>query len=485
MILATNALVAALGIAVGWLAIEAAGREIERKLLHEPVAGAARLVEAENLPPYSDSLMQRLGMLLGAETASTLEAPQGIVASSLPAGERRRLAAELARDDSPGRVVLGAETYRVVWAKLRPPAGDRGPGRYGPMRLYLLVPEPRVIAAKEKVTGRIALVTVLAVVVATGVGSVIAATVSGPVRKLAARMDELAAEARGVAGAAGAGLAGRAARYGGPAEVARLAESFDQLLARLAEARAELARSTRLAALGELSAAVAHELRNPLSGIRMNAQILGEELSRQGVADESLDLIIREADRMDLYVQELLALAADGHARQEPAPVPPQRVEAPIPLHRDWGPLRLDELARSVAALLAGRCRHAGLTVETDFAPGGAWAAGSETQLRQVIMNLMINAIDAMPHGGAIRLRTSAGEGGTVRFSVTDSGGGVQAPPGADIFEPFVTTRARGAGLGLHICRKIVTRHAGRIGYDSTPQGATFWFDLPRPDGDG
>ena len=484
MILATNVLVAALGMAVGWLAIEAAGREIERKLLHEPVAGAARLVEAESLPPYSDSLMQRLSMLLGAETASTLDAPQGIVAASLPAEKRRLLAAELARDDSPRRVVLGDETYRVVWAKLRPPPGDRGPGRYGPMRLYLLVPEPRVIAAKEKVSGRIALVTVLAVVVATGVGSIIAATISRPVRKLAARMDHLAAEARG-AGEAGAGPAGRAARYGGPAEVARLAESFDQLLTRLAEARAELARSTRLAALGELSAAVAHELRNPLSGIRMNAQILAEELSRQGAADESLELIIREADRMDLYVQELLALAADGHARAEPAPARPQRVEAPIPLHRDWGPLRLDELARSVAALLAGRCRHAGLTVETDFAPAGACAAGSEMQLRQVIMNLMINAIDAMPHGGTIRLRTSAGGGGTVRFSVSDSGEGVQSPPGADIFEPFVTTRARGAGLGLHICRKIVTRHAGRIGYDSTPDGATFWFDLPQAEGDG
>ena len=95
------------------------------------------------------------------------------------------------------------------------------------------------------------------------------------------------------------------------------------------------------------------------------------------------------------------------------------------------------------------------------------------------MLNLLLNALDAMPHGGRLGLAVRPTDGGGVRLEVADTGSGVQVPPGADIFEPFVTTKRRGTGLGLYICRRTIEALGGRIGYRSTPNGSTFWFELP------
>jgi two-component system sensor kinase FixL len=87
-----------------------------------------------------------------------------------------------------------------------------------------------------------------------------------------------------------------------------------------------------------------------------------------------------------------------------------------------------------------------------------------------------------MPAGGVVTASTRAGEHGTVRFSVSDTGKGVHVPDGTDVFEPFVTTKPGGVGLGLYVCRRNVERHGGRIGYDSSAEGTTFWFELPAAD---
>ena len=90
-----------------------------------------------------------------------------------------------------------------------------------------------------------------------------------------------------------------------------------------------------------------------------------------------------------------------------------------------------------------------------------------------------MNALDAMPAGGAVTLSTGPGKDGAVRFAVADTGQGVHVPAGTDVFDPFVTTKPGGVGLGLYVCRRHAERHGGRIGYDSSPDGTTFWFELP------
>jgi signal transduction histidine kinase len=126
--------------------------------------------------------------------------------------------------------------------------------------------------------------------------------------------------------------------------------------------------------------------------------------------------------------------------------------------------------------LLEGRCRHEGIEIVRDYAPGLQVAADGP-KIRQVIMNLVLNAIQAQPGGGTVRLCVRAAGDGWVRFSVADTGKGVAGDK--DVFAPFVTTKPGSTGLGLHLCKKIIDEQGGRIGYENSDGGAVFWFELP------
>ncbi|MGB2822881.1 MAG: histidine kinase dimerization/phospho-acceptor domain-containing protein, partial [Phycisphaerae bacterium] len=319
MLLAMNLLVAAVGVAVGYAGIEVATDQVEQKLVHESAENAARLIGRESLPLDSDALMTKVAQILGAETAaSSLDASE-VLASSLPDARRAELAGQLAGLSSEARdsarIVLAGESYRVGVAVVRRVSQTLEEHH---RRFYLLVPERRVLAAQRQVARRIAVFTIAAVIIATAVAFWLSTSITRPVRELANRMDRLARGEEKVSGtffalappAAGAateearpdedGRAGESKRFLTPfpaSELVRLTHSFDELLRRLASARRQLERSARLATLGQLAGSVAHELRNPLSGIKMNARVLADELDRRGEADKSLELIVREIDR--------------------------------------------------------------------------------------------------------------------------------------------------------------------------------------------
>jgi signal transduction histidine kinase len=475
MILAMNLLVAAVGVAVGSAGIEVATGQIERRLIHQAAENAAELIGRRSWPLDSNALMTQLGELLGAEAAVGPADSREIHAGSLSPSRTAELARRLDGPSLPARVTLGGRSYCLGTAVVRRTEPSM---RRQTRRLYLLVPEQRVTAAKRQVATRIALFTLAAVVVATGVGFWLSTSLARPVSRLADRMDRLAREegGRGLEPARPAsGRAKEHARPAGPPELARLTRSFEALLERLGSAQKQLERSARLAMLGRLAAAVAHELRNPLSGIKMNARVLAEELGRAGHADRSLELIIRETDRMDLYLQELLSLAAADGEGGSGAELAGAGWKPPAE------PVSLAEQADAVANLLAGRCEHAGVTVERRHAASVPAVRARPDRIRQVLLNLMLNALEAMPHGGVLALSARPTEGGAARFEVADTGGGVRAPGGADIFEPFVTTKPQGTGLGLYVCRRVVESLGGRVGYESTSGGSTFWFELPAP----
>ena len=460
MILSMNLLVAVVGLAVGVAGIEVATSQVERRLVEESASNAAELFSTQNLPLDSDALMSQSAKLLGAETATLAPEGERVLSSSVPADRRDELDRQLAsKGPAPSVVSLAGERYRVGSAIIRRPAV---PPAHEPRRrrLILLVPEQRVLAAQRQVAGGIAALTLLAILIATAVAFWLSTSVARPIRRLADRMDRL-----GAASENAAHEPSEPHRPAGPGELVRLARSFDELLARLAAARSQLDRSARLAGLGQLAASVAHELRNPLSGIKMNARVLADELGPEAAAKTSLDHIIREIDRMDLYLQELLSLASDSAGPAEAAP--------PVE------PVELAEQVRSVIALVSGRCEHAGVKVATEFQPA-APAMGDAGRIRQVILNLALNALDGMPYGGRLAFSVSpAGAGEAVRLEVSDTGPGVNAGEGVDIFEPFVSTKPQGTGLGLFICRRIIEGFRGRLGYRDREQGATFWFELP------
>lgn len=470
-VLAMNLLVVGVGVAAGWIGIAVTSRGVEQRLVDEPAANAAGLFETLSLP-LSWTMTERLSQILGSDVVAAPAADPASAVGSLPDYEQYTFTRRLARGEPGRRVIIGEKAYLVGRSMVESPAGPEA----GAVRLYVLAAESEVRAAQREATRSILWVTLAAVVVATGLGVWLAATISRPVRRLADRMQRLTERAeRGEIAAGEPAGRGRAASgpegtSGGPAEVRVLAGSFETLLSRLAEARDRMARAERLATLGKVAASVGHELRNPLSGIRMNAQLLAGDLGEAGEAGESLRRIIRETDRMDLYLGEMLSLGRppDAAAEAEPAAATQREV------------LRLEEVAESVLGLVEGRCRHAGVDVRREWADDSPPARAEGVRVRQVILNLLLNALDASDAGGTVTLATRQAEAGRARFEVTDMGPGVHVPGCGDPFEPFVTSKPDGIGLGLYVCRRNVEALGGRIGYEAAEAGGTtFWFELP------
>jgi signal transduction histidine kinase len=240
-----------------------------------------------------------------------------------------------------------------------------------------------------------------------------------------------------------------------PRELADLANTFNRMLGRLRETQQRLIESERLAAIGKLAASVAHEVRNPLAGIRMNLQVLQQALARAGTSDESLAIAINEVDRMDSIVQEMLVLGRSTTPRREQ--------------------VDLRAIAAEVLGLLGRRMEHGGVsaTLEGETVCASADAA----QIKQVILNLLINALDAMPSGGCVIVRVMPRDG-AARVEIDDTGSGVALPPGQDPFAWFSTSKSAGSGIGLAVCKQIIDGHGGTIGLERWERGTRAWFEV-------
>lgn len=225
-------------------------------------------------------------------------------------------------------------------------------------------------------------------------------------------------------------------------------------------ARARLVQSEKLAALGQLSASIAHEVRNPLAVIRSAAQSLGESVAAGDVdGQKACAFITAEIDRLTNVVGSLLAFAR---------------------------PLRLEPRAVAVDELFDGALLLAGpdLTrehVRVARAPdAGPLRVQADVDLvRQVLVGLLVNAVEAAGRNGEINLDARRGDG-VIEIEIADSGPGVPAELRTRIFEPFFTTRARGTGLGLPIARHIVEAHGGKLEVGAHQGGgARFLVRLP------
>lgn len=225
-------------------------------------------------------------------------------------------------------------------------------------------------------------------------------------------------------------------------------------------ARARLAQSEKLAALGQLAASVAHEVRNPLAVIRSSAQSVAETLPVADVEGRrACSFITDEIDRLNHVIGSLLAVA-------RPPTVTPRAVPVSELLDRTLA-LARDELA--------GKDIRVRRTAPADLPPVRADA----DLLCQVLLGFLTNAAQAVPAGGEVTLEAAA-RNATVELAVTDSGPGVPAELRERIFEPFFTTRKNGFGLGLAVARQIVELHGGSIDVGERPGGgARFSVRLP------
>jgi two-component system sensor histidine kinase HydH len=214
----------------------------------------------------------------------------------------------------------------------------------------------------------------------------------------------------------------------------------------------EVRRSEKLAAVGALAAGVAHEIRNPLSSIRGLAQFLRHALADRPKEREYAEIMVKEVDRINRVVTDLLTIARP----QEP----------------ELAPTDLEELIDHTVRLLQTDADRRRVKIYQTIAPGLPEVLIDENQIAQALLNLILNALQAVGRGGTIEVGANLeAPHSCLHLWVEDSGPGIPAEHMRKIFEPFFTTRAEGTGLGLAIVQKIVASHRGEIRVESPPAG--------------
>jgi len=228
----------------------------------------------------------------------------------------------------------------------------------------------------------------------------------------------------------------------------------------LAAARAHVAQTEKLAALGQLAAAIAHEVRNPLAVVRSAAQGLTETLPDADVSGQrAASFIIAEVDRLGSVVSSLLAFAR--------------------PIQLNPRPVRLAEVVTRAADLAASDLATRGVRLQREQAPSLPTITADGDLVCQVLLGLLANAGEAAAPGGSVTVEAH-GAGDRVELAVSDDGPGIPSEIRGRIFEPFFTTRPRGTGLGLAVARQIVEAHGGTIDVgDRVGGGARFTVRLP------
>jgi signal transduction histidine kinase len=229
---------------------------------------------------------------------------------------------------------------------------------------------------------------------------------------------------------------------------------------RLAEQQVRVDRE-RMATIGRLAAALAHELNNPLAAINLFTQYTMRQVDADSVLHRNLGTVLRNSELCSKIVSDLLS-----YARQRP----PQRT-AVDPA----------DLLGDAARTLEPQSRQADVTITVDVDAGFARRIdGDPDQLRQILVNLGLNAIDAMQRGGKLGLAAGPGPGGAVALTVSDTGSGIAPEQRERVFTDFYTTKAEGTGLGLAVVRDLVSAHGGTVDFASTPgEGTTFTVVVP------
>lgn len=321
------------------------------------------------------------------------------------------------------------------------------------------------IAVNPHVTGRIAFGTLSALLGALYLLAVVAITVPTLGAVAVRPMKRLVSAMRRVQ----AGDLDVQVAPAGTHEVDALVDGFNEMVARLRQAKASEAEAQRLqmerveqlAAVGELAAGLAHEIRNPLSGVKAVVEVLAQETA----LDETRRTVLRDAagelSRMDRIIRELLQYAR---------PRPPS-----------LAPFDLNEMVRDAVALTLAPALGDGASVDTRLDPALPPVLGDAAMVRQVLVNLLLNAQQAVPAGtpGTFIVATGVSDG-MAWCRVQDFGPGVPADRAEAIFRPFVTTKTRGTGLGLAISRRLIEVQGGRLTLDNPGHtGAAFTFTIP------
>jgi signal transduction histidine kinase len=243
-------------------------------------------------------------------------------------------------------------------------------------------------------------------------------------------------------------------------QMQHLVGQVEAVAQRMQQQRLELLRAEQLAAIGQLAAGVAHEVRNPLTGIKLLTEAALRSVNPQPLNEEDLRVIHGEVERLERTVQHFLSFARLP---------PPQR-----------SPCDLCEVVAQAVAVVRARAEQQGVTVDERLPAEPMPAVADHDQIRIVLVNLFLNALEAMPRGGRLEVELERRTDGMACLTVCDTGDGIAASVLGKLFTPFTTTKPTGTGLGLSLSKRIVEEHGGRLSAANRPEGgACFRFTLP------
>ncbi len=244
-------------------------------------------------------------------------------------------------------------------------------------------------------------------------------------------------------------------------EIGELAATFEGMVSAIARANEQLLTSERLATIGKMAAHVTHEIRNPLSSLGLNVELLEEELDPGALEAKNLVRAIKnEVERLSALSSQYLSMA-----RRQP---PQLEYE------------QLGELAAEACDFMRKDLERHGVTISVEAVADLPQVPIDEAQIKQALFNLIRNAREAMPGGGHISIVLASVDSDRVAITVNDEGAGMDDATRAKLFEPFFTTKGRGTGLGLAITRQIVKAHGGHIACDAREaKGTSFRIELP------
>ncbi len=441
-----------------YVALSAAARALEVRV-EAQVTNASALISQSDFA-LNPAILQSVKAISGVEVITFT--PGGLVlASTVPSGQAGPLVgAVTAAGIAAGALAdTGHGVARVVRLSCGTPCyvAFRRPPALSDTIVAVVSEASELTAATRAVTR--------AIVSAAGVSLLLMVLVSQLIaRRVTAPIDELVHFASGVA----VGDSDRRAAVGTD-EVGRLGQAFNDMLDRLERSRQALVRSEKLALAGLIAARVAHDIRNPLSSIKMQTQLLRSALhpgaraaGRRDVdlkSGEMLDGVLRDISQVETVISDLLELARPGVLKKHP--------------------VRLDALVREVLLQLAPQLAHRKIRVELHLDDQLPPVPLDTDRFRQALLNVVNNAADAMTTGGTLSVATRR-DGWAIALDVCDDGTGIAPDLLERVFEPFVSTKRDGVGLGLVNARAVVESHGGRIEITPrSPKGTRATLRLP------
>ncbi len=243
-----------------------------------------------------------------------------------------------------------------------------------------------------------------------------------------------------------------------------VANSFNEMATSVQRMYDELQRTEQISILGQLAAGLAHEIKNPLAGIKAFMEIMSEDSCLPEEDMATLAKVLGEVKRIEYLMKDLLNFA-----------------RPPLPQLNETSINRRMESMLSIVALSAKKADGREVLIKKELGEGIPPTMADPLQLEQAFLNLLMNALDAMPDGGTLSVKTSYHRpSGSILVIISDTGKGIQPGMEGRIFQPFFTTKAKGTGLGLAITKRLIEQHGGRILAENNPGGgASFKIVLP------